>query len=135
MLGFISPTKRHIISIVHYPLPFSKWRYTMNCPNCMSNLFDGIACFQCGYVPPCGPLPEEPEGLSQKVIDDLTNIQQVFEESWKEPCPKCGLRTFNGWDCVNLLCRYGIPEKHRKMRPCILSPDESERLQQRFGIQ
>lgn len=61
-------------------------------------------------------------------------MQQIVEEPWKDPCPKCKLRTFDGHDCANLLCRYGIPEKNRKMTPCIMSPDASERLRQRLGI-
>lgn len=106
----------------------------MRCPNCSYDLFDGITCFQCGYGPPCGPLAEPSDGLPQKVLDGLANMQQVVEEPWKEICPKCRLRTFDGHDCANLLCRYGIPLKARKMKPCIMSPDESERLRQRLGI-
>lgn len=106
----------------------------MHCPNCSGESFDGITCFQCGYGPPCGPLSEEPEGLPEKVLTDLANMQQVVEETWKELCPRCSLRMFDGWNCANLLCRYSIPEQQRKMQPRIMSPDESERFRQQLGI-
>lgn len=106
----------------------------MHCPNCMSDSFDGIACFQCGHGPLCGPLPDEPEGLPEKVLDNLANMTQITEEPWKELCPKCGRRMFDGWDCANLLCRHSIPQKDREMRPRTMSPAESAALHERLGI-
>ena len=62
-------------------------------------------------------------------------MQEVVEEPWKELCPKCGLRMFDGWDCANLLCRYSIPEEARKMHGKIMSPEETAQWKKENGIE
>ena len=109
----------------------------MYCSNCGSDHFDGLTCFECGCGSLIGPGPnidQFDDGimlLSSTKIDDLIPL---FEMPWKNLCPMCKKRTFNGWDCTNPNCNYSIPEKMRKMHACILSPEEAAQKRKELGI-
>lgn len=104
----------------------------MPCPRCGSTSYRSgdLRCRNCPYEVCIGPgtdldrynIPSSPPAVSMGVA------------TWKDICPVCAEQTFDGHDCSNPSCKYGIPEKNRKMQPRTMSPDASERLRQRLGI-
>lgn len=108
----------------------------MLCPNCGYPFYvSNDGCFECGYSPCIGP------GSDTERLDEITGLSMatpepipMFQMPWKNLCPACHSRTFDGWDCNNPNCNYGIPEKERKMVPRILSPEESAALRKQLDI-
>lgn len=108
----------------------------MSCPNCgYNNYTEGETCFQCGYEPCIGPgtdIDRYDAPIPLPPTHALAETQSVT--AWQKPCPVCGEQTFDGWDCVNSECTYGIPIKARKMTPRVMSPQEAASLRKQLGI-
>ena len=106
----------------------------MRCPSCSSESFVGSSCFQCGWSPRIGPGADTDRSDPAPSPHGAPPPESIGAATWKELCPICEERTFDGHDCSNPSCKYGIPLKHRTMQPCTMSPDAAGRLRQRLGI-